>query len=169
MDQNFNNQPNDYQNQYNQPQQNDYQNQYNQSQQNGYQNQYAQPQQNNYQNQYAQPQQNNYQNQYTQPQQYNQPYYNQQYPQYTETPDKSGKNFGIASLVLGILSVTCCCGGWIPCILGIIFGVLSRKRQPENNAMATVGLVLSIIGTVLAVISWIYLIATGFDTSSFYY
>ena len=68
--------------------------------------------------------QNNQYNQYNQQydQQYNQPY---QYPQYQEQPEQPGRNFAIASLVLGIVSFFCC--GTICSILGIIFGVISKQ------------------------------------------
>lgn len=85
----------------------------------------------------------------------NQPY---QYPQYQETPEP-GKNFAIASLVLGIASFFCC--GTICSILGIIFGVISKQRQKENNGMATAGIVLSIIALVLGIVFSIIAFATG--------
>lgn len=164
MDQNFNNQnnnqTNDYQNQYNQ---------YNQPQQNDYNNQYAQPQQNGYNNQYAQPQQNDYNNQYAQPQQYNEPYYNQQYPQYVE-PSNGGNGMSLASLILGIASVVVCCLAEPLGVLGIIFGCISRKRQPQNNAKATVGIILSIVGLVLSIFFWIaYFVILAEEMSYLYY
>ena len=68
---------------------------------------------------------------------------------------------GVAGLVLGILSAV---GGWIPglnCvawvigIVGIVLSVLARKKAIKENQptnMATAGLVLSIVGTVISVI-----------------
>lgn len=115
--------------------------------------------------------QNNF-NQYNQSEQYNpnqqmnQPY---QYPQYQDNPEP-GKNFAIASLVLGIVSFFCC--GTICSILGIIFGVISKQRQKENNGMATAGIVLSIITLVLGILGIIIGIATGllnFYTYSYYF
>lgn len=146
-------QQNQYENQsnpYTQPQQNDYysqQNQYAQSQQN----QYGQYQnQNDY---YAQQDQYNnmYGNQYNQPQ-YG---YNNQYPQnqYDSYNNTSGRGFSIASLVLGIVSLCTCCGGLIPAILGLVFGIISKSRQSENNTRAVVGIILSAIGIVWAVVS----------------
>lgn len=115
--------------------------------------------------------QNNQPYQYQQDAQYNQnqPY---QYPQYQEQPE-SGKNFAIASLVLGILSLVCC-GSFIFSVLGVIFGVISRQRQKENNGMATAGLVLSIIGIVFSIIGIIFAVSTGFladylASTSYYY
>lgn len=111
----------------------------------------------------------NQNNQYNQPYQYdpnqqnNQPY---QYPQYQEQPE-SGRNFAIASLVLGIISFFCC--GTICSILGIVFGVISKQRQKENNGMATAGIVLSIITLVLGVIGIIISITTGILAESYYF
>lgn len=93
-------------------------------------------------------------NQYNQ--QYNQPY---QYQQYPEQPEQPGRGFAIASLVLGIVSFFCC--GTICSILGIIFGVISKQRQKENNGMATAGIVLSVIALVLGILFTIIAISTG--------
>ena len=66
----------------------------------------------------------------------------------------------VAGLILGILSLV---GGWIPGVnafpmwllgvVGIILSAIARKK--EKSAIATAGLVLSIIGTILALIGWI--------------
>lgn len=116
MDENFNNQQNNQQNnQYNQ--QND---QYNQ--------QYNQPQYN--QQQYNQPQYN--QQQYNQ-QQYNQPNnynnYNNYAPNQYQQPQDNSRGLAIASLVLGIVSFFCC--GSVCSIVGIVLGVLSRKKSQQ--------------------------------------
>lgn len=132
--QNFNNQNNPYSN----SQQSNYyeqQNQYSQSQQN----QYGQN------NQYSQ--QAGYQSQYNQP--VGNAYQQQQYASY-EQP--SGKGFAIASLVLGIVSVCTCCGGLLPSALGLIFGIISKSKQSENNGMAIAGIILSSIGIVISLI-----------------
>ena len=132
--QNFNNQNNPYSN----SQQSNYyeqQNQYSQSQQNQY-------GQNNYYSQQA-----GYQNQYNQP--VGNAYQQQQYASY-EQP--SGKGFAIASLVLGIVSVCTCCGGLLPSVLGLIFGIISKSKQSENNGMAIAGIILSSIGIVISLI-----------------
>lgn len=66
---------------------------------------------------------------------------------------------GVASLVLGIVAVVAALFlgpfGWIGIItgiIGIILGVLARKKGEQ---VATAGLVLSIVGTVLASIFFI--------------
>lgn len=94
----------------------------------------------------------------------NQPY---QYPQYQETPEP-GKNFAIASLVLGIATFFCC-GNIITAVLGIVFGAISKSRQKENNGMATAGIVLSVVALVLGIIGVIVAAATGMLESYYYY
>lgn len=67
---------------------------------------------------------------------------------------------GIASLVLGIVSLVCIIGvaglypgiiGAVVGIVGIILGVMG-KSNPDRSGIATAGLVCSIIGTVLNLI-----------------
>lgn len=135
MDENYNNQ-----NPYNPQPQDNNQDTYNQ-QQGYYQNSYNQPQ-NGYQNNYNYNQQQGYQNGYNQPQQY-----------YQEPADNS-KGFAITSLVLGIVSFFCC--GTVCSIVGLVFGIMSRKKNPVNNGMATAGIVLSIISLVLGLIILIW-------------
>lgn len=114
-------------------------------------------------NQYNQPYQYQQGTQYDPNQQYNQAY---QYPQFEEQPE-SGRNFAIASLILSIVSFFCC--GPICSILGIVFGVISKQRQKENNGMATAGIIISIIALVLWVIGIIVAFATGIMDAYFYY
>jgi ABC-type phosphate transport system permease subunit len=74
----------------------------------------------------------------------------------------------VAALVLGIVSLVFC---FIPGlnfvalivgIVGIVLGALARKKLKEQNqpsGMATGGLVMSIIGTILGAILWIACVA----------
>lgn len=80
----------------------------------------------------------------------------------------NGKNMSIVALVCGILGII---GGFIPvvkyftfvlAILGIVFGVLGKKKvveEGESTGLATAGLVLGIIGTVLGAIGIICAVA----------
>lgn len=68
---------------------------------------------------------------------------------------------GIASLVLGIVSLVCGCFlpglqwiGSIAGLIGIILGALGRKNS-EKKGIATAGLVCSIIGFVLSTIFYV--------------
>lgn len=75
------------------------------------------------------------------------------------------KNNGLAvgSLILGIFSIVMGCFGWtfvwgtligvVTGIVGIVLGVMAKKREPSG--MATGGLVTSIIGLVLCGILFI--------------
>lgn len=97
--------------------------------------------------QYPDYSQNNYQ-------QYQAPQYNNQYP----VEDSTAKNYATASLVLGIVSFFCC---GLPCsVLSLIFGIISKKRMPENNGKATAGIVLAIVAMVLWLVSMILIYVT---------
>lgn len=64
------------------------------------------------------------------------------------------QSFGIASLVLGIVSVVCCClgpVGLVLSVLAIVFCVLDCRRQQRFTGMSIAGLVLGIIGIVLGI------------------
>ena len=68
---------------------------------------------------------------------------------------------GVASLVLGIISLVCAIFfagfqwvGAIVGIIGIVLGALGRK-DPEKKGMATAGMVCSIIGFVLSIILYL--------------
>lgn len=79
-------------------------------------------------------------------------------------PGKSD-GMGIASLVLGIVSIvmSCCITyvGLICGVVGIILAIMSNKKGKNN--MATAGLVCSIIGIVLAII--LIIVAAVFGTA----
>ena len=69
---------------------------------------------------------------------------------------------GIASFVLGILSILCSLFGvfWFPIVLGtvgIVLGAVARKKG--GSGLATAGLVLSIIGTSMSLLSMLAVIA----------
>lgn len=80
--------------------------------------------------------------------------------------EKKSNGFAVASLVLGILSILSSFTivwvgfGWLGLvfgIVGIVMGVMAKKRNPSG--MATAGLVLSIIGTALCSITFIACVA----------
>lgn len=61
----------------------------------------------------------------------------------------------ITSLVLGILSVLCCCSNvpaLIMAVAGIVLGVYSYKKDQLSRTTSILGIVLSGIGLVLALI-----------------
>lgn len=76
---------------------------------------------------------------------------------YEEIFDSSrpkSRGFSVASLVLGILSVICCCFGWGGLVLGIlaiVFAVISRTSLKYFDGMTIAGLILGIFGTVFGI------------------
>ena len=59
--------------------------------------------------------------------------------------------WSVASLVLGILSLVCCCFGWTGAIFGvgaIVFSVVSKRSLGYFDGMAIGGLVCGIFGCV---------------------
>lgn len=97
--------------------------------------------------------------------------YNQQPPLTNHDPFNNG-NFmpsklpnATASMVLGILSIICCCSGFIGIILGIIGLVLANKdlKTYASNPQQYMGVqnvntarILNIIGIVIGALSLIY-------------
>ena len=81
---------------------------------------------------------------------------NEQKPVWSDNPEEKKNNgYNIASLVLGILSIVCCCFyGILSIILGvlaIVFFVISKK-QDTSNGMALAGLICAIFGIILGII-----------------
>ena len=90
---------------------------------------------------------------------------NQMYTDYQKPQQNGdgGQGMGIASMVLGIVSIVLCCIWYISlicAIAGIVFGVM-QNRKSGRNGMATAGIVCSIIGIVLT-IAILVLAAIGF-------
>ncbi len=76
--------------------------------------------------------------------------------------EKKSNGLGVASLVLGIVSIIfsfigLSTIGLIIGIVGIVLGVMARKKNPTG--MAKAGLVCSIIGTVLCALMFIACVA----------
>ena len=112
-------------------------------------------------------------------------------PQKTPAPQQGGYYFqppapqkqptpgmAIASLVMGILSILCCSGllSYIFGPLGIIFALTAPKNeQGERHSLSRTGLICSIVGLVLSVVYFVFLVVgimTGYfelDTNYYYY
>lgn len=69
--------------------------------------------------------------------------------------------FGIASLVLGIIGLlsVCIVVGVFPCILGIIFAIIAICDKSKKKGLAIVGLSCSVVGLLIFVPWFIYLIS----------
>ena len=74
--------------------------------------------------------------------------------------ENEGRKLGIISLVLGICSLAFSCIGYLGGlgIVGLLASRLSKKARPYDNSLATAGMVTSIVGIVLSVISTMILI-----------
>lgn len=79
------------------------------------------------------------------------------------------EGFGIASLILGIITVLlfCTCISWITGILAIIFGILQLVKG-NKKGMAVVGLITGGIGLVASIILYILIFFTGLGSYSSY-
>ena len=77
------------------------------------------------------------------------------YTAYDAAPEKSGKAFGIVSLVCGIVSLPLiCCTyiGLIVAVTSIVFGILSIKKGENAKGMAIAGIICSAISIVVIII-----------------
>lgn len=68
---------------------------------------------------------------------------------------------GIASLVLGIISVAWSCfgGTWLSAIVGVVGIILGAVGKKNNASCSGAGLVLSVIGTALSLLLYIACVA----------
>ena len=91
-----------------------------------------------------------------------QPQVNQYNPNANQTTEKKG--LSIASMVLGILSMTCCCGG-IGLLMGIaaiIMGAIGKKQG--GRVIGIAGILCGSIGIVVSLI-YLLLYALGMFSS----
>lgn len=98
---------------------------------------------------------------YSQQIQYQQPY-GQQYQQPGMATKNDGTGFGIASLVLGIISIFTgfCCINYILAVLAIIFGIVQIVRSKQKG-LAIGGIITAAISIVGATIFWIFVSVAG--------
>jgi hypothetical protein len=60
--------------------------------------------------------------------------------------------WSVASLVVGVISLVCCCLGWSGVVLGalaVVFAILSRRMLGYFDGLSIAGMVLGIFGFVL--------------------
>ena len=84
---------------------------------------------------------------------------------------QESQGFGIAYLVLGILSLllTCSCFNYITGILAIIFGIVQIVKSKNNRGMAIAGLITAGISILVATFFWIFVIVVAEDPNSDFY
>ena len=69
------------------------------------------------------------------------------------------RGWAVASMVLGILSVVCCCFGWSGILMGagaVILAIVSRRNLGYFDGMTIAGLILGIFGFVFGATILIY-------------
>lgn len=92
-------------------------------------------------------------NQYMQPNQgsaYIPP--NQSSPYMQPQEPRKGCAFGIAALVIGILSMTLCCvGGSVLGIIGLVLGIVGLCRKESKYGLAIGGIVTSALGVLIGI------------------
>lgn len=71
-----------------------------------------------------------------------------------ENPNRNKKGFAITALVLGIVSVLCCCCGlsFIAAPISIIFAIIALVKHHGGTAMSIVGIVLSSIALFVTIL-----------------
>ena len=73
-------------------------------------------------------------------------------------PVQPQNGMGTAAMILGIVGLLCC-PTVIPSILAIVFGVIGNRNAKAgtatNGGMAMAGLIMGIVGVVLAIAYWI--------------
>lgn len=86
-------------------------------------------------------------------------------PSYSAKPPANG--LATASLILGIASLLflCCGASFIFAAPGIVLALLSRGSR-EMDGLARAGLIFSIIGLVLGLLSVLFILAASFAFSS---
>ncbi len=78
------------------------------------------------------------------------------YPYSNAAPQNSDSvGFGVASLVLGILSIFlfACCVNFIMALLAIIFGIVQIAKS-KKRGMAIAGIITSVISVILSLLLW---------------
>lgn len=89
-------------------------------------------------------------------------------PPDSSTPQDNGAQmrsthaFAVASMIFGISSILLLCTGLLPLplgALGMLFAILSRRRERPMSGMSVTGMVTSLIGMALGIVIMAYLAA----------
>lgn len=70
--------------------------------------------------------------------------------------------FGIAALVIGILSMTLCCvGGSVLGIVGVVLGIVGLCRKEAKYGLAIAGIVTSVLGVLIGIYMLVVVVFAG--------
>lgn len=83
-----------------------------------------------------------------------------QSPNYNPNYNQGSAGMSIAGMVLGILSICCCCISYVFAIPAFIFSIIALAKKKSGKGMAIAGLITSIIGLIFSVIILITNIAS---------
>lgn len=95
-------------------------------------------------------------------------YYAEQQQQQKPEQKSDSNGFGIASMVLGIVSLVffCTCINFVTAILAIIFGIIQLVRKSSKKGMAIAGLITGGLSLLFAVVFWVSIFVNGAVFSS---
>lgn len=74
---------------------------------------------------------------------------------YGQPQPQGSQGFAIAGMVLGIISLVCCCSGYIALVagvVGLILSIISLVQKRPGKGMAIAGIICSAIAIVLIVV-----------------
>lgn len=82
-----------------------------------------------------------------------------------------GNGFGIASMILGILSLVlfCTCLNIPLAILSVIFAIVHLNRRVGSGGFAVAGIITSVVSVILTIITIVLLYVVGINTSTWDY
>lgn len=84
-----------------------------------------------------------------------------------QEPQNEEKGLAIGGMVLGIISLVCCCTGWIGIVVGIVglvLSIISIVKKKGGKGMAIAGIICAAIGLVLS--AFILLFSAGVNSLS---
>lgn len=87
---------------------------------------------------------------------------NQGSPYMQPQEPRKGCGFGIAALVVGILSMTLCCvGGSVLGIIGVVLGIVGLCRKESRYGLAIGGIVTSVLGVLIGIYMLVVVVFAG--------
>lgn len=82
-----------------------------------------------------------------------------------------GNGFGVASMILGILSLVlfCTCLNIPLAILSVVFAIVHLNRRAGSGGFAVAGIITSVVSVILTIITIVLLYVVGISTSTWDY